>query len=177
MTRPVTDEEFGTLLRSFGHSAFRLETRPFYAMSYERAGFEGFLAGNPVPPPELDWWRVWLDQVARLTAEGKTVARVRVTEEPPSDYQRWLLWATPWYAAAGEDIRCIPRGRAQQIGLPLDRDWWLLDGERLILMEFTADGELAGKSLITDPGTISTYRAWRDLAVRHATAAARTAAA
>src|ERR1035441_6565819 len=73
------------LLRSFRRSAFRFETRSTYALSYEQADFDRFLAGSPVPPPELDWWRPWLEEISRLTAEGKTVSRVRVLDEPPSD--------------------------------------------------------------------------------------------
>ena len=87
---------------------------------------------------------------ARLTAEGKRVARVRILEEPPTDYQRWLLWASPWHAAAGEDIRYLPRSQAERISLPLVNDWWLLDDERVILMVFTEAGEISGKRLLTD---------------------------
>ena len=71
----------------------------------------------------------------------------------------------------------MPRSRTEEIGLPLVHDWWLLDDERLIIMKFTDAGEIAGKSLITDPTIVSTYRVWRDLAVRNATPAEEIAAA
>ena len=38
-------------------------------------------------------------------------------------------------------------------------------------------GEIACKSLITDPSIVSTFRVWRDLAVRNATPAEEIAAA
>jgi hypothetical protein len=91
MTTAITEEEFGDLLRTIGSSAFRLETLDAYALDYERADFELFLAGRPEPPP----WQEWLDQVAAQTREGKTVSRVRILAEPPTDYQRWMLWAQP----------------------------------------------------------------------------------
>ena len=175
--QPISQDEFSELLRTFRRSAFRLETRQEYALGYERADFARFLAGTPVPPPETGWWRPWLEQVARLTREGKTVSRVRILDEPPTDYQRWMLWAGPWYAAAGEDIRYLARSTAGRIGLPLDHDWWLLDGERVMVIRYTGANEIAGKWLITDPGGTAPYLTWRDLAVRDATAAEHITAA
>ena len=96
--RRISEDEFGEMLRTFRRSAFRLEARDHYALGYEAADFERFLAGNPVPPPQVDWWRPWLDQIAELTQQGKRIGRVRVLAEPPSDYQRWELWAAPWHA-------------------------------------------------------------------------------
>jgi hypothetical protein len=63
MTREITEEEFDKLLRSIRRSAFRMETRSSYALGYERADFDLFLSGSPVPPPELGWWRPWLDPI------------------------------------------------------------------------------------------------------------------
>jgi hypothetical protein len=173
----ITEAEFDDLLRSFKRSAFRLETRDTYALGYEAADFERFLAGSPAPPPIQFRWRPWLDQIAKFTREGKTIGRVRVLADPPSDYQRWEMWAAPWHSQAGERIGYMSRSRAVEIGLPLVHDWWLLDDEQLIIMRFTEAGEIAGKHLITDPVTIAPYRTWRDLAVRNATPAEEIAAA
>jgi hypothetical protein len=171
----ISEEEFDALLRSFKRTAFRLETRDAYALDFEREEFGRFLAGSPTPPSEIGWWRPWLDQIARLTREGKRVGRVRLLAEPPSDYQRWMIWADPWYARAGEDIRYLPRGKTYD----LDRsgDWWLLDDEKVIILGFDGDDRLQTMSLITDPDLITRYIAWRDLAVRNATTAERFAAA
>lgn len=173
----ITQAEFGELLATFKRSAFRLEAQPGYVLGYEQADFSRFLAGVLVPPPDLDWWRPWLEQVSQLAREGKTIGRVRVMEEPPTDYQRWMQWAAPWNAQAGEEIRCIPRSKAIRVGVPLDYDWWLLDDERLIVMRYTGAGEIDTKELITDPGVIARHQGWRDLAVRNATSAEETAAA
>ncbi len=173
MTTEVTEEEFAELLRTIRRSAFRLETLDAYALDYERTDFELFLAGRPDSPP----WQDWLDQVAAQAREGKTVARVRILAEPPSDYQRWMLWAQPWHARSGEDMRYMPRSQAAALRLPLEVDWWLLDDERLVLMYFTSAGEIAGKILTTDPSIVARHREWRDLAVRHATTAEEIAAA
>ena len=173
----ITEDEFGELLAGFDRTAFRLETRDHYALDYETREYAAFLAGTPAPPPEVDWWRPWLDQIARLASEGKRVGRVRVLAEPPSDYQRWEIWAGPWHAEAGERIGYMPYSRAASIGLPLDHDWWLLDDTRVIVMRHTSAGENLEKILITDREIVARYCGWRDLAVSHATPAARIAAA
>lgn len=177
MNTAVSEDDFSRLLGSFERTAFRLETRDAYALGYERRDFERFLEGTPVPPPDLDWWRPWLDQITRQASEGKQISRVRILAEPPSDYQRWELWAAPWHAAAGEQIGYLPRSRADTLGLPLDHDWWLLDDTRLIIMRFTPDGEIDGKTLTDDRAVTGPYRAWRDTAVRNSTPAAQHRAA
>ena len=173
----ITQAEFNRLLASFERSAFRLECQPAYALGYEQGDFDRFLAGERIPPPDLDWWRPWLEQVSQQAREGKTMARVRVVNEPPTDYQRWMRWSARWNVQAGEDIRYMPRSRAVRIGLPLDYDWWLLDDERLIVMRYTSTGEIDHKEVSTDPGMIARQQGWRDLAVRNATSAEEIAAA
>jgi hypothetical protein len=118
-----------------------------------------------------------MEQVARQTAQGKRIGRVRVQAEPPTGYQRWERYVGRWNAAAGEDIRYMSRSRAEQIGLPLDHDWWLLDDDRVIAMRFAAAGEIEAMELITGPGSVAAYLTWRDLAVRNATPAEQIAAA
>ena len=173
----ITDDEFGDLLRSFRRTAFYFEAQDIYALDYEAVDLERFLAGSPTPPPEVSWWRPWLDQITELIRQGKRIMRVRIISEPPSDYQRWGLWALPWHTRAGEQIDYMPRSTAAAVGLPLDSDWWLLDDERVIRMHYTADGRIADKVLVTDPDIVALHREWRDLAVRNATSAEEIAAA
>jgi hypothetical protein len=175
--KPISQDEFNDLLRTFRRSAFRLETRERYALTYEQDDFQRFLDGRPMPPPLVGWWQPWLEQIARFVGEGKTIARVRILAEPPTDYQRWEVWATRWHAEAGEDIRYMPCSTAERIGLPLDYDWWLLDDERLIVMRYTDADEIDSKEFITDLGIVAPYRTWRDLAVRNAIPAEEIAAA
>jgi hypothetical protein len=177
MGERITEEDFLREVRGFQRDAFRLEARAAYALDYELEDFERFLAGRPRPPSEIDWWSPWLDRMRWFGSEGKHVSRVRILSEPPTDYQRWMLWSTPWHSAVGEDIRYLARSRAQEISIPLEQDWWLLDGERVIVMHFTDAGELGTKELITEPEDAAVYRFWRDMALRNATAAGNVAAA
>jgi len=177
MGTPISEEDFLARVRGFRKSAFRLEAREVYALGYEQEELRRFLDGTPRDPADIDWWRPWFERVVAWTEQGKRIGRVRVVDEPPTDYQRWLLWADPWHDAAGEDIRYIPRSLAVNIGLVRGYDWWLLDDRSVIIMRFTEAGEIDRKELIEDPGTVTRFRAWRDLAIRNASPAAQVAAA
>jgi hypothetical protein len=155
------------LFRYFEHTAFRLETRPSYAVAEEQEMFAEFLAGEPRPFTDIPWYRAWYDQIATLTSQGKRVARVRLLDEPPTEYQRFEIWVATFAEAAGESIRYLDRGHAVQVGLPTDVDWWLFDSARLALMRFDELGHPLGGEIITDPTTVSQHRAWWDLAVQH----------
>jgi hypothetical protein len=177
MGTPITEDAFAELFRSFEHSAWRWEVRTHYALDYEETDFRLFLAGTPAPPPDVSWWRPWLNDMQSLTQQGKRIGRVRVLAEPPSDYQRWEIWATPWHTAAGENIAYMPHSRAVSLGLPLDCDWWLFDDEQLLMMRFDESGHIDGKTLITDREIIARHCAWRDVAVRNATSTEETTVA
>ena len=176
--RPITDDEYGALLAGFRRSAFKFETRDSYAIGEERADFERFLAGSPRPPDQAGWWKQYLDQAAEQARQGKTRVRVRVLAEPPTDYQRWLLWADPWYVAAGERIAYMTRSTAKRAMLPmwLGEDWWLLDDERVIHIRFTEDGAVESRSVSDEPWIVSRFCRWRDLAVQLSVPAAQFAA-
>ena len=118
MARLITETESSRLLSAFSSSAWRLETRGSYHLDYETADFEQFLAGQPVPPPEVSWWRPWLDKISAMARQGKRVGRVRILAEPPTDYQRWELWAARWHADAGEQIGYLSHSQAIALGLP-----------------------------------------------------------
>jgi hypothetical protein len=175
--KQLGDDEFRDLLRTFRLDAFYFEAQETYALDYERADLERFLAGTPTPPPLVNWWRPWLEQVNTLTQRGKHVSRVRIVSEPPSDYQRWQLWALPWHTRAGERIRYLARSKAERLKLPLSYDWWLLDSSRVIRLNYDSEGRIVSKTLLTGPKIAAQHRKWRDLAVRNATPAEQIAAA
>lgn len=171
----LTGEDFDNLFRHFSHTAWRLETQPVYLVESEQEQVAAFLAGQPRPPAEFAQYSAWLDQIRLLTSEGKRVGRVRVLTEPPTDYLRWEAWAGAWNIEAGEDIRYMPRGRAVEVGLPLDYDWWLFDSLRLAKMKFDPEGRPMGGEIITGPEVVVQHCAWRDLAVHYSAPAAEHA--
>lgn len=168
MAQRLTGEDFNSLFRYFHDTAFRLETRPFYAVAEEREAYEGFLAGHPEPLTAFGFFTAWRDQIADLTARGRRVERVRLLDDPPSDYQRWEIWAGPFSADAGEVIRYLPRHRAIDLRIPDTDDWWLFDSQRLAHVRFDEEGRPLGGEIVTDPDIVAQHCAWRDLAVQHA---------
>jgi hypothetical protein len=171
-SRLLTEDEWAQELRSFEHTAFRLEQQPAYWEPSEEATIRRFLAGDPEPPDQVPGLVAWFAQVAAQVAEGKQVGRVRINDVPPTGQQQWERWIDPWNRKAGEVIRYLDRPRAHEIGLlpaaGVD-DWWLLDSCRLVVMRFDADGHRIENELVTDPARVVRACAWRDLAVHHST--------
>ena len=91
-------------------------TRPSYAVAEEQEMFAEFLAGEPRPFPDVPWYRAWYDQIATLTSQGKRVERVRLLDEPPTDYQ--------WF----EDFVDVEDALADESLAPTDKGAALLEG-------------------------------------------------
>lgn len=172
--RELTAAEFGEVLHEFHHTAFRLELQDSYAEPEEDGLYAAYLQGNPpaaTTVPELaDWYR----RITEHTRQGKRIERVRVQQDPPTNYQQFERWLDQWNIKAGETMRYLTRRRAHDIGLlPAagTTDWWLLDSKRLIAMRFDTEGHRIKNELITDPAVVIKACAWRDLAVHHSSRA------
>jgi hypothetical protein len=109
----------------------------------------------------------WLDMLREATAEGRRFARVRVVSMPLTDYSRFGVWCAQFTNAAGEDIRYLPRDKAEAVGLPND-DYWLFDSRLLVRMHFDDNDAFLGGEIIEDPTEIVRYNYWRDAAWHHA---------
>ncbi|RDI44999.1 DUF6879 family protein [Nocardia mexicana] len=97
---------------------------------------------------ETDGGRQWAALVAETTARGVTVARVRVVTVPHSEYTGWLLAASAPNAAAGEQIRWLPRHLADT---PPADDYWLFDESTVAFNTVDGDGDTVGLAVTTDP--------------------------
>lgn len=172
MAQLLSDDDWAEQLRRFDRTAFRFECQPAYAEAEEAETVRRFLAGSPQPATEVPELRAWFEQVAGLVAHGRRIERVRVHDDPPTPYQRWVRWIDQWNAAAGEVIGYLTRASAQAAGLGpalTGVDWWLMDEQRLIVMRFDAVGRRVENELVDDPVRVAQACAWRDLAVRLAT--------
>lgn len=176
MRSVLTNDGFNAQLRDYAETAYRLEMQPRYWVAGERESFAKFLAGTPVPPPEVEGARSWLDQVAKQAAEGKRMERVRIHQDPPTDYQRWMRWTGEWNIRAGERIDYLTAPEAAAVGLlPAagPRDWWLFDNQRLMIMTHNQDGLRIHTELVVDDDAVQQARTWWDLAI-HTTRGAST---
>lgn len=168
MRRTLTDDgassEFEEQFRTIQRSAWRWEQQPVYEIFDEDVQVDAFLAGNPLDPMQDRYIGPWLRQVAALSVAGRTIARVRVFEEPPTDYQRWEQWIGRWNAEAGEVIEYLTRSQADGLGPPPfapKSDWWLFDEERLMIMSFDDQGVRIGVDLLVEEPEIELANQWR----------------
>jgi hypothetical protein len=152
------------LFSTFEHSAWRLEVRASYGLTAEDRPFQQFLANQPV---DLAWFEPWLTLMRDQIGKGKRVERVRVIDQPPSDYLRWEHWLNQFNKSAGEDIRYLPRDVADSLALP-SYDFWLFDGGRVAFMQFNEDGEFVGPVVVEDQAVTRQHVAFSEAAWRHA---------
>ncbi|MEY9965338.1 hypothetical protein ABIA33_003380 [Streptacidiphilus sp. MAP12-16] len=146
----------------FQHTAWRWETRRAYGVAAETEALLAFLRGEDVSDPG----RPWLALIRQLTEQRKTVGRVRLVDDPPTDYQRFLLADVTDSVEAGEDIRYLQRSEAQRHGLP-ERDFWLFDSRTIGIFHFDGDRSL-GMALSDDPAEVLKGCQIRDAALHFA---------
>jgi hypothetical protein len=177
MTERLTPNDFNHLFGRFQQEAFRFEVQPVYLIEQEREHVEEFLQGEPRPLTGFPFFTSWFEQIKAATGAGRHVIRVRVLTDPPTDYQRWEVWAGQFNTRYGEEIRYLRRTVAIEAHIPLTDDWWLFDRQRLARMQFAPDGTPQGGYIVTDPDVVQQYCTWRDLAVRLSAPAPRSATA
>jgi hypothetical protein len=165
MAKLITDgDAFLALFSEFAHTAYRLEVRRSYGVAEEDRPFQSFLDGRD---PGEEWLRPWLDLMHEQTAQGKRVERVRVVDDPPSDYLRFEIANTPRNLAAGEDIRYLQRNVARKLRLP-EFDHWIFDSRFLVCLRFDGSDRFLGFERSDDIGSVLRHLQFRDAAWHHA---------
>ena len=153
----MTAPDLGKLFQSFRSTAFRLECLPAYAVTEdeEAQAFRHWLNGEQPPEKEREWPKL----VASAVAAGKSMQRVRLVPEPPSQYLRFqMVWGYPANVAAGEDIRMLNH---EPPGL-LKVDFWLFDNEVAVVLEYDEQGRFL-RAVVAE--TVTPYCQARDLAL------------
>jgi hypothetical protein len=168
-----SDAEWSEAVQTFDHTAFRLELRPHYDEPGEFEAAARFVDGDRTLDRSDPGWLSWMDHISAAVAAGKRVERVRVFEDPPTGYQRWLRWVSQLNVEAGEVMRYITRQRAEEVGLVpkggLLEDWWLLDSRRLVVMTWEPSGRRVKDELDSAPEAVAAACALRDIAIHHST--------
>lgn len=167
MKTALSNDQFQEQFTGLRRSAFRLEQQPSYHVGAERALFDKFVAGILEPPTEAGF-QDWYTQVRRHVDAGITYTRVRIYDEPVTDYQRWTRYMDRWNVEAGEVIHYLDRSRARAAGLTKafnGADYWLFDDARVAVIKFDSAGRPTQTELITDEGEVMNARSWRDLAI------------
>lgn len=150
----MTTPEWFVRLRTFEHSAVHLETLSYYHADLE--AFDAWRAGTLTTTVHLPDFAAWQELVRSHTAEGRSMARVRILDEPPTEYQRFEIWLSQWNELAGESVRAISRSRAEEVGLmPAGFDFWVLDERTLLVMAHDEQGLLGEVPITTDRGRVA----------------------
>lgn len=134
----------------------------------EREHFEAFQRGDRRDPTTVPNLAAWCETVAAREPSTR-MERVRIHQDPPTDYQRWVRWVGQWNERAGEVMHYTTPDRAADVGLDAagPDDWWLLDDAELIRMAFT-EPDVATLHMVDDPDEIAQARQWWHLALRAA---------
>lgn len=146
----------------FHRTAFRLEVRDHYAVASDGGDFARYLAGEDLPDAARK--NAWLDELRADTAAGKRWQWVHVVRGPLSDYLRYAFeWGYAINIHAGADVRVLDLAEhPQPAGLP-DEDFWLLDDQAVLIMNYGDAGEFLGAEP-AGPADLPRYRRARDIA-------------
>lgn len=161
----MTPAELGACFDNFTATAFRLETLQHYAGEEDR--LEAFSLGLPLPERSVRT-SPWLARIAVGTAaEGKRWQRVRVVEEPLTEYTRYELASYVESQAAGEEIRIARRPPIPPTSLR--GDFWLFDvgwaSAYALKMAYGDDGVFLDAELVTDTQGLAVLDTVRKLAL------------
>ena len=158
----MTNEEFFRLFRA---SAWRLEALPAYGTPESDPAFAAYLRLGHLPPlAERPAKQAWMAAVREATAAGKRLGRVHVLRRPLTPYLAYELATYPENVDAGEDVRIADAGEHPELA-GLDRDFWLLDDQLALLMDYDPEGHFRALTPTRDPAVLADCRRRRDLAV------------
>jgi len=158
----VTSDAF---FRLFTRTAWRLETLPAYGAPETDPDFAAFLAlGHLTPLSERPRKQQWMAEVRAAVAVGKRIGRVHVLGQPLSDYLRYELATYPENVAVGEVVR-IADITPMQRHASLRHDFWLLDDDLVLLLDYDDQGRFLGISATRDRAVVRRHRRLQEMAI------------
>ncbi len=109
-----------------------------------------------------------MEQLTRERADGKRRHRVHVLRSPLTDYLRYECeWGYAYTSQAGEEIYILDLAEIPRPGGLINEDFWLLDGEHVLVMRYDSEGRLLG-GVPLDAADTPRYRRCRDAALAQA---------
>lgn len=153
-------EAFDHLIDEAEHRAFHLETNDEYLALGETDSLHAWLA-DEASDPGGEWFAPWADQVRATVARDVVMQRARIVSEPHTDYTRYLLALAAHNVAAGEDVRYLPRDRAEASDAASE-DFWMLDDRAVAYSVFDDAGFWIGAAVTTDPVLVGCAATIRD---------------
>lgn len=148
----LSAEQFDLLFDEFTTSAVRLETLPAYNVGGdEQQRLTAHRLGRPRPLRNVRT-SPWLARIATGTILGnKQWKRVRVVDDPLTDYQGWQLHSYREAQAVGDEVLIARRADVGDVG----PDFWLLDQSRVVVMRYHPDGRVHRREYVIDPAVVA----------------------
>jgi len=133
--------------------------------------FIAWQAGQRYDPADRDsWWDPWYGVTLEAAGRGVQIRRARIVSEPISEYIRYEHHLTFANVLCGEQVRWLPRRQATDLALP-GNDFWLFDGNVVLVNHFTGEGESGGRETDSDPDVVrlcaSAFEAVWERAIPH----------
>ena len=141
---------------SFRATAVRLETLPAYSVGgAEGERIEAWRLGLARPERSVRT-DPWLARIAATTINnGKSWRRVRVFDDPPTDYQRYQVVSYQEAQAVGDEVVIASRA---VVGEAVVDAWVFDDGQadaHAVVMHYNTDGGVDRRELVTDPASVA----------------------
>ena len=158
----MTNDEF---FASFTRSAWRLETLPAYGTPESDPSFAAYLTLGHLPPLEQrPAKQAWMAAVKEAVAAGKQLGRVHVLRRPLTLYLAYELQTYVENVEAGEDVRIADLDQHPVLSA-LDTDFWLLDDQLALVMDYDPEGRFRSLTPTSNPSVLRRCRRRRDLAI------------
>jgi Family of unknown function (DUF6879) len=151
----VSEDVLDACFSGYRVSAIRLETLPAYTVRGEAGFIQAWRDRKPRPERSVRNDE-YLREVAADVLAGRERHRIRVVDEPLSEYIRWELAGLAENAVAGEETRIAVRaGGSEKAARDLAgiSDFWFFDqgteDERAVLLYYDGNGEFESAYLAT----------------------------
>lgn len=151
----MTPDGFDAHFDRFHHTVVRLEALPAYDVGGSEAErIDAWRHHRPRPERSVRT-APWLARIAVTTTRGRSWRRVRVLDDPPTEYQRYQLDSYVESQAVGEQIVIASRA---DVGDELGPDFWLFDHGKpdafAMVMRYDDEGRWTGADLTTHSGVL-----------------------
>ncbi len=133
-------------LASAKQSLFRFEYLQDFSIPEEKEALELFEKTGKFHTDDMqEWW----DFLHTLHTRGVVTERVRLVREPQSLYMRHELLVHKESVAQGDRITVLTEQSLTPAIAALG-DFWLIDGRKVLKMNYTATGEYLGFEEVSD---------------------------
>ncbi len=123
----------------------RVENRRAYAAASDGGDFARYLDGADGPLEGAGWH----NKLREWTGDGRIRTKVHVVEGELSPYERYAFeWGFTRTTMAGEGVRVLEADPGELAGLP---DFWVVDGEHVIRMDYDDTDKFSAAHVVTGP--------------------------